>query len=201
MLDDCSNMMDDNDLNQRIAARVRQLRAAAGLSLDGLAARCGVSRSMLSLIERGETSPTAVVLERVAHGLGLALAELFQLPPAGAAPQPVARHADQAEWTDPASGYRRRSLTPPGVDTVLQLVQVHFPPGARVAYETGAREPAVQQQVWLIAGTLQVTVGGQTHQLAAGDCLAMRLDAPTAFHNPGPDAAHYLVAVATLPAR
>lgn len=194
-------MMEDTDLNHRIAARVRQLRTQAGLSLDGLAARCGVSRSMLSLIERGETSPTAVVLERVAHGLGLALAELFQLPATGELPQPVARRAEQAEWTDPGSGYRRRNLTPPGVDTVLQLVEVQFPPGARVAYETGAREPAVQQQVWLMAGTLQVTVGDQTHRLDAGDCLAMRLDAPTAFHNPGPEPAQYLVAVATLPAR
>ncbi|MDT7834648.1 helix-turn-helix domain-containing protein [Aquabacterium sp. OR-4] len=194
-------MVDDNSLNQRLAARVRQLRQAAGLSLDGLAARCGVSRSMLSLIERGETSPTAVVLERVAHGLGLALAELFQAPPGAAPPPPVARRAEQAEWTDPGSGYRRRSLTPPGVDTVLQLVEVRFPPGARVAYETGARAPAVQQQVWLMAGTLQITVGPVTHQLAAGDCLAMRLDAPTAFYNPGHEPAQYLVAVATLPAR
>ena len=52
-----------SDLNQRIAERVRDLRAAQGLSLDALAGRCGVSRSMISLIERGESSPTAVVLE------------------------------------------------------------------------------------------------------------------------------------------
>lgn len=194
-------MMDESTLNQRLAARVRQLRTAAGLSLDGLAGRCGVSRSMLSLIERGETSPTAVVLERVAHGLGLALAELFQLPVAEQAPQPVARRADQAEWTDPGSGYRRRNLTPPGVDTVLQLVEVDFPPGARVAYETGAREPAVQQQVWLMAGELQVSLGQQTHRLSAGDTLAMQLDAPIAFHNPGTTPARYLVALVTLPAR
>ena len=73
-----SNILDDMDrmvdINTRIAARVRVLRAAADLSLEALARRCDVSRSMLSLVERGETSPTAVVLEKIATGLGVPLA-------------------------------------------------------------------------------------------------------------------------------
>ena len=59
------------DVNSRIANRVRALRAELDLSLVALAERCGVSRSMLSLIERGESSPTAVVLDRIATGLGV----------------------------------------------------------------------------------------------------------------------------------
>ena len=47
------------EINHRIAARVRQIRADSGLALDALAERSGVSRSMISLIERGESSPTA----------------------------------------------------------------------------------------------------------------------------------------------
>jgi len=65
------------DINARIAARVRTLRAASSLSLDALASRCAVSRSMLSLVERGETSPTAVVLEKIATALGISLAAMF----------------------------------------------------------------------------------------------------------------------------
>src|SRR5205809_459867 len=60
-------------LNQRIAEQVRGLRTGQGLSLDALAGRSGVSRSMISLIERGESSPTAVVLERLAAGLDVTL--------------------------------------------------------------------------------------------------------------------------------
>ena len=71
-----------SDLNQRIADRVRELRAAQGLSLDALAGKSDVSRSMISLIERGETSPTAVVLEKLAAGLGVMLAALFDAPAA-----------------------------------------------------------------------------------------------------------------------
>src|SRR5438309_1195203 len=84
------------DLNARIAERVRELRAQRGLSLDALARKSGVSRSMISLIERGESSPTAVVLEKLAAGLGVMLASLFDAP--AAAPQtpsgPVARRDD-----------------------------------------------------------------------------------------------------------
>src|SRR3954470_16889728 len=84
IMDILSAMVDGGDLNQRIAARVRGLRAARSLSLEGLASRSGVSRSMISLIERGESSPTAVVLEKLATGLGVMLASLFD-PPAAAA--------------------------------------------------------------------------------------------------------------------
>src|SRR5215471_6726775 len=65
------------DINARIAGRVRGLRAELGMTLDALAAKCQVSRSMLSLVERGESSPTAVVLDKIANGLGVPLATLF----------------------------------------------------------------------------------------------------------------------------
>src|SRR5688572_3423352 len=58
-----------SDINSRIAERVRSLRTDRQLSLEALASRCAVSRSMLSLIERGESSATAVVLEKIATGL------------------------------------------------------------------------------------------------------------------------------------
>ena len=71
------------DINDRIASRVRQIRAERGLSLEALAEGSGVSRSMISLIERGESSPTAVVLEKLATGLGVPLASLFDAPAFG----------------------------------------------------------------------------------------------------------------------
>lgn len=182
------------DLNQRIARRVRGLRAARGLSLEALAAASGVSRSMISLIERGESSPTAVVLEKLGAGLGVTLASLFDDP--AAAPGPVLRRREQPLWQDPGSGYRRRNVSPAGVDSPLRIVEVEFPAGARIAYESPGRRPAVHQQVWVLAGRIDVTWGTQQHRLDAGDCLAMRLDAPTVFHNPTRKAAHYVVVLA-----
>lgn len=178
------------DLNARIAEQVRRLRSERGLSLDALASRSGVSRSMISLIERGENNPTAVLLDRLAQALDVPLASLFDNPPPA---EPIARRADQTVWRDPASGYLRRSVSPTGPDIRTQIVEVEFPPQARVAYDSLPRQHAVQQQIWLLEGQLQLTVGPTVHRLGPGDCLAMTLDAPIVFHNPGDAPARYVV--------
>jgi transcriptional regulator with XRE-family HTH domain len=188
------------DVNERIAERVRELRAERAMSLDALAGRSGVSRSMISLVERGETSPTAVVLEKLAAGLGVTLASLFDAPavePPGDGP--VARRADQPEWQDPASGYTRRNVSPAGVPQPMQIVDVHFPAGGRVAFESGARDVRVHQQVWVLDGAIDVTIGSDRHRLREGDCLAMQLDRPTMFHNPTRKPARYAVVLASEP--
>jgi len=181
-------------VNERIAQRVRELRTARGLSLDALAAHCGVSRSMLSLIERAESSPTAVVLEKLATGLNVTLASLFEAPAPAAGP--VARASAQLPWRDPHSGYVRRNVSPPAAGSPIQIVEVTFPPKARVAYETGAREPVVHQQVWVLEGTIEVGYGDEAYRLGAGDCLAMVLDRPITYHNPTRKAARYAVVLA-----
>jgi len=187
-------------LNERIALRVRELRAARGLSLDALASRSSVSRSMISLVERGETSPTAVVLEKLAAGLGVTLASLFDAPPPAVEPGcPVARREEQPGWRDPASGYVRRNVSPPGVSQPMRIVEVHFPPGGRVAFESGAREIRVHQQVWVLQGAIDITVGEERHRLREGDCLAMELDGPTLFHNPTRKPTRYAVVTVCEP--
>lgn len=190
------------NLNDRIAQRVRELRAARGLSLDALAAHCGISRSMISLIERGESSPTAVLLEKLATGLSVPLASLFDATQP--TPEPVSRRADQVSWRDPHSGYVRKNVSPSGAIgqdgcSPIQIVEVCFPPQARVAYETGVRQPQVHQQVWVLEGSIEVTVGDEAHRLDAGDCLALVLDRPVSFHNPTRKPARYAVVIATVP--
>jgi transcriptional regulator with XRE-family HTH domain len=185
------------DINVRLATRLRSLRAERGLTLDRLAERAGVSRSMISLVERGESSPTAAVLDRLAAGLGVTIASLFG-DAARPDASPVSRRDEQQTWRDPATGYVRRNLSPPGFPSPIELVEVVLPAGARVAYDTpaSARTVGVSQQVWVLGGEVQLTVGDVTHRLAAGDCLAMRLDAPVAFHNSTDGDARYLVALA-----
>jgi len=171
-MDIVSNMVDG--LNERIAERVRELRAASGLSLDALATKCGVSRSMISLVERGESSPTAVLLAKLAIGLGVTLAALFD-PPATAQKNtgPLARRADQPEWRDPGSGYLRRNVSPAGTSQSLQI--------------------------WLLEGSMVITAGKERYRLQKGDCVAMQLDRPTMFHNPARKPARYAVVIASEP--
>ncbi|VVE48000.1 DNA-binding protein [Pandoraea pneumonica] len=193
------------DINERIARRVRDLRSERGYSLDTLAERSGVSRSSISLIERAQTSPTANVLDKLATALDVTLASLFdERSGENAPPSPVARRADQPVWTDPASGYVRRNLSPTE-PSPLQYVEVMFPAGERVAYDTGTRDNEVWQQIWVIDGTIEITLGDTTRttrttwRLDTGDCLAMRLDQPIGYYNPTSATAHYLVGLVTLP--
>ena len=183
------------DINSRIAMRVRALRADLGMSLDALAAKCAVSRSMISLVERGESSPTAVVLEKIATGLGVSLATLFEDSTASASP--VSRRDERTSWRDPQSGYVRRNVSPANFPSPIQIVEVVFPAGARVAYETGARDVRIHQQIWVQEGRIEVTLGRVTHCLSEGDCLAMQLNEPTAFHNRTRKPARYVVVIAT----
>ena len=185
------------NVNDVIAARVRQIRTGRNQTLEALAEGSGVSRSMISLIERGETSPTATVLERLATGLGVTLAALFEAP--AASPDRVSRRADQIEWRDPGSGYLRRNVSPPGFPSPIQIVEVDFPAGARVAYETGARAGVTHQQVWVLHGKIEVTFGDERFELRAGDCFAMVLDRPIAYHNPTMKPARYAVVLVSAP--
>lgn len=183
------------DINARIARRVRALRAELEWTLDALAAKCDVSRSTISLVERGETSPTAVVLEKIASGLGVPLAALFDDPAAPASP--VSRRDDRSPWRDPQSGYVRRNISPANFPSPIRIVEIVLPAGARVAYDTGAREADVHQQIWVREGSIEVTLDGVTHRLSEDDCLAMRLDGPTAFRNRTRKRARYVVVVAS----
>ncbi|HEU4779456.1 MAG TPA: XRE family transcriptional regulator [Steroidobacteraceae bacterium] len=174
---------------------MRSLRAGSALSLEALATRCNVSRSMISLVERGETSPTAVILEKIATGLGCTLASLFD--DLSTPLSPVSRAAERSSWKDPQSGYVRRNISPANFPSPIRIVEVAFPAGAQVSYETGARDSAVAQQVWVRQGAIEIAVGKVTHRLAEDDCLAMQLDAPVTFRNRTRKTAHYVVVLAS----
>ena len=180
----------DIDLDRRLGARLKGLRQARGLTLDQLAERSGVSRAMISRVERGESSPTAALLDRLCAGLGILLSALFREEAQGG---PLARRSEQPVWTDPDSGYVRRSVSPPGTGSRLEIVEVEMPAGARVLLDAPRGGFRLDQQLWLLEGELSLTVGGREHRLAAGDCLAMLLDGPIAFHNPGEVPARYAV--------
>jgi uncharacterized cupin superfamily protein len=81
----------------------------------------------------------------------------------------------------------------------MRIVEVRFPAGGRVAFENGGRDQCIHQQVWMLEGAIDITLGAERHRLRAGDCLAMQLDCPTMFHNPTKKAARYAVVIAAEP--
>ncbi|EXS33718.1 XRE family transcriptional regulator [Acinetobacter pittii] len=183
------------DINIRIAQQVREIRLARGYTLDILASRCQVSRSAISLIERGEASPTAVVLEKLANGLGVPLTQLFDSPQNTQSPQPMVRRTQQAEWKDPETGYIRRQVSPPNWKSPFQIVEIEFPALSRVTYETSTNSKVVLQQIWVIEGQIDIQLGENFYALQEGDCLAMQLDQPIIYSNPSSKAARYILVV------
>lgn len=179
-------------LEARIAARLAALRAERAWSLDELAERSGVSRATLSRLERGETSPTAAVLGRLSAAFGWTLSRLLAAAEAGEAP-PLLRRADQPVWTDPETGFRRRSVSPPASGLVAELVEGELPAGACVAYP-GPAVRGMEQHLWLLAGSLDFVHAEEAWRLAPGDCLRLRLFGPTRLAA-GRAGARYLLAV------
>jgi transcriptional regulator with XRE-family HTH domain len=163
--------------------------------MDDLSGRSGVSRSTLSRIERGEVHPTATVLNQVCSAYGLTLSRLFSEVEDG--PPGLVRVAEQPVWTDPASGFVRRSVSPPHPGLRAEVVAGELPPGAVIDYD---RPPVhgLEQHVWVQEGTLALTTDGAEHLLGPGDCLRFRVTGPTRFRSPGAGAVRYLV-VAVLP--
>jgi len=184
-----------DDINIRIAHRIRELRLARGYTLDVLAARCQVSRSAISLIERGETSPTAVVLEKLANGLEVPLTKIFTNETTSRSPQPFIRRNEQADWQDPETGYVRRIVSPPNLKLPFQIVEIEFPPHARITYEISESSKVVQQQLWVVEGQIDIQLGKNSYALGEGDCLAMQLDQPVIYSNNSSQVARYILVV------
>lgn len=177
----------DADLGRRL----RDLRLANGLSLDQLAQKSGVSRAMISRVERAEAQATAALLGRLCAGLGTDLGWLFQQE--AEPPRDVSRRGEQPVWRDPETGYLRRNLTPAGARSPARVIEVDLPAGATVTFDSAFDVRRVDQQIVMLEGAIERRVGERSWRLEAGDCLHTTLDAPSSFHNPGSKTARYLV--------
>jgi len=183
--------MESDPLSASLASTVQAARVARDLSVNALAERSGVSRAMIGKIERGEAQPTAVLLGRLSGALGMTLSELVAR--AAGAGDLHRRAADQPVWTDPATGYRRRAVSP-ATEGPLELVEVELPAGATVSYPADAYIFKTQQ-LWVLEGDLRFHEGPVAHDLAPGDCLQLGRPTPTTFHNPTDASCRYLVAL------
>jgi transcriptional regulator with XRE-family HTH domain len=207
MWDNISNMRRERDsgtgsavpdaVDVRLGARLSGLRAERGWSLGELAERSGVSRSTLSRAERAEISPTASLLNRLCGVYGRTMSQL--LSEIEAEPAALVRAADQTVWEDTASGFVRRSVSPPHAGLRGELVEGRLAAGADIAYDRPP-VPGLEQHIWVLEGRLDVTaaqdaVQDAEHRLDAGDCLRLRVWGATRFRCPGPDEVRYVLAV------
>jgi transcriptional regulator with XRE-family HTH domain len=184
----------DDEFMRRLGERVHALREASGWTLDDLSERTGLSRATLSRVERGETSPTAVQLGRLSTAFGRPTSRL--LADVEEAPRHLHRAGEQAVWIDPQTGFRRRMVSPPAAGFLAEMVECTLPACGVIAYET-APSGGIEQHIWMLAGSLDLTVDGIVHHLEAGDCLRFHLGGgPTRFAAGSDVPAHYALVVA-----
>ncbi|MFH0516006.1 helix-turn-helix domain-containing protein [Streptomyces sp. M41] len=179
-------------VDARLGARLAELRAERGWSLGELAQRAGVSRSTLSRSERAEISPTAALLNRLCHVYGRTMSQL--LSEVESEPALLVRAAEQPVWEDRSAGFVRRSVSPPHGGLRGEIVEGRLVAGGDIAYDRPP-VPGLEQHIWVLEGSLDVTVQETEHRLEAGDCLRMRVWGPTRFRCAGPGAARYVLAV------
>ena len=175
-----------------IAQRVRLEREVRGWSQADLAGHSGVSKAAVSKIERGEMSPTAALLVRLAGAFDLTLAGL--LLRAEGEDHRLSRAAEQPRWQDPESGYRRTQvfMRP---DHPLELARVELPPGERVTLPASSYSQ-IRQVVLVQSGELSILEGQERHTLHVGDCLGFGPPSEVTFINEGKKLCTYLVALA-----
>ncbi len=175
-----------------LGARVRAARRGRGLSLDDVARRAAVSRSMLSAVERGGKVPTVLVLDRIATALDTSIARL--LGEERAARVVVLRHGTQDVARDPA-GWERRILSPvlPGVE--FELMRTTIAPGVDAGV-FAPHAPGSREYLAMEKGVLQLTIDDTMHTLRAGDSVYYEGDCHHRFVNPGREPCVYYLAMA-----
>lgn len=177
---------------QRLAQRLAELRINKGWSLEVLADITGISRASLSRIERGETSPTASLMNRLCIAYGLTMSRLLsEVEEPG--PQHLRRH-EQSLWYDHENGYQRRTISPPASNFHDELVEGKLISGARIDYDAPPVE-GIEQHIWMLAGVLVFSMNDEQWRLEAGDCLRFHLFGRSSFHAPEAEGAHYALVV------
>ncbi len=184
--------MGQKELDKAIGIRLKTLRSNASLSLNQLAARSGVSRGMISRIERGESSATAVLLGKLCAALDVTLSAVIGL--SDSPPERLARFADQPIWRDPDTGYRRRHASAQNVASGIEIIVVDLPGGARVPYSPWGRR-AYTQQLLMLEGKISVHIDLKRIDLNEGDCLDFDVMRALTFENSQDMPAKYVVIV------
>lgn len=167
---------------EHLCRRLKQLRAERNWSLDMLANASGVSRSMLSQIERNKANPTLAVAFRIARAFGMSLGELVEAPGATSALL-VIRAGDRAYHYRSDRDCQIRTLSPLNLEKDVEFYEVQLQEGGSLRsapHFEGTREFLTVQQ-----GRVQVQSGADSDELERGDSVSYRADVPHAITNIG----------------
>ncbi|MBI4326670.1 MAG: helix-turn-helix transcriptional regulator [Chloroflexi bacterium] len=169
-------------ISRHLGSRVKHLRTGRGWSLEALAAASGVSRSMLSQIEREQANPTLAVTLRIAQAFGMTLGDLLEMPGAISSVN-VIRADDRAYHYRSDKNCRIRTLSPLNLEKDVEFYEVQLQPGG--ALRSAAHFEGTREFLTVRNGRIRVESGDDSETLDPGDSASYRADVPHAIVNAG----------------
>jgi transcriptional regulator with XRE-family HTH domain len=169
-------------INSHLCRRVKQLRAERGWSLEALSNACGVSRSMLSQIERDQTNPTLAVMFRIAQAFGMSLGQLVEAPGVTSAVDVIRVH-DRAFHYRSDKDCQIRTLSPLHLEKDVEFYEVTLEPGG--ALRSAPHFEGTREFVTVQKGRVRIESAGDGEDLDPGDSASYRADVPHAIVNLG----------------
>jgi transcriptional regulator with XRE-family HTH domain len=175
----------------RLGGRVRGLRRGRGLTLEELAERSGVSRAMISKLERGEKNPTLMVAAKLAEGLGVTLSQLAGMEERREVV--VVPRERRMLMRDPETGFERQLLSPSFLGRGVEFIRNEIPEGS-TSGEFPAHRRGIEEHIVVERGSLRAILGGEEYLLGEGDALYFEADVTHRFDNAGEgECSYYLV--------
>ncbi len=178
------------NFSHKLSERLKSLRKQRGWTLGHLAELSGVSTATLSRLENGEVSPTTDALGRLCAAYNMSLTRL--MAQVEVTFSPVIRRPEQAEWSDPETGFIRRSVSPPAGALAAEILECRLKAGTHLTYE---RPPVDGQEHYLVMldGELKLSLDGQEYALKEGDCMRYQLFGASSFKAGDVTGARYLL--------
>jgi transcriptional regulator with XRE-family HTH domain len=176
----------------RVGEQIQRLRSERKLTLDDLSRAAGVSKSMLSDIERDKANPTIAVAWRLTNALGITLDELFAQPKAAETIRVDGPH-DIPTLSGHDGQYQLRVWGPLDLAGKFEWYELTLPGGG--ALRSNAHEPATREHLTVLQGAMEIEAAATTRRLKAGDTARYPADAPHAIRNPGKAEAKALLIV------
>jgi transcriptional regulator with XRE-family HTH domain len=171
-----------DNINRHLGARVKRLRAQRGWSLAELTSASGVSRSMLSQIEREKANPTLAVTQRIARAFSMSLGEMLEMPGASSS-MAIIRADDRAYHYRWDKLCRIRTLSPLNLEKDVEFYEVRLPPEG--ALQSMPHFEGTREYLTVHKGQVRVEAEGDSETLNPGDSASYRADVTHAAVNVG----------------
>jgi transcriptional regulator with XRE-family HTH domain len=181
--------------SEQLGGRVKELRGRRSLTLEALAERSGVSRAMISKLERGEKNPTLVVAAKLAEGLGVTLSQLVGMEERREVV--VVPREGRMVMRDPETGFERQLLSPAFFGRGVEFVRNEIPEGS-TSGEFPPHRNGVAEHVVVERGRLRALLGGEEYLLEEGDAVYFEADVPHRFDNAGEGKCSYYLVISSI---